>query len=173
MPSLYRSLTAATSLDALPPTLRDAVRAHAAARQFDLAGARCWLTHSTNPPGTGVIASLFGRRANPADPDLEHWTLVALHPTQLVMATLGEKRGCSVLSLPLASASVSRHSALLQALGGDAPSDSGMYVSGLPGDAGRPGTFMVKLGDDPDGTACYAAVEAAIATAKRGGSSAG
>ena len=168
MAPLYRSTTTATRFDALPAPLREAVSAHAAERQFDPAGARCWLTRSENPPGVGLLASLFGRRSNPADPDVEHWTLVALHPTQLILATLGEKRGCSVLSLPLAAASVSRQSTLARAMGGDAPGDAGLYVSGLPGTEGRPGTWLAKLGDDPEGAACYAAVEGAIAAVKRG-----
>lgn len=169
MPALYRSKTTATTLDAAPAALRGAAIAHAAARQFDLTGARCWLTRSENPPAEGFFASLLKRRANPLDPDDAHWTLVALHPTQLVIATHGERRGSAVVSLPLAQASLSRHSALVQALSPDAPTEPGMVVTGLPGDAGRPGSILAKLGDDPEGAACYAAVEAAITAAKRGG----
>lgn len=170
MPALYRSTTTATTFDRVPAPLREAVTAHAAARQFDVAGARCWLTRSENPPAEGFFSSLLKRRANPLDPDESHVTLVALHPTQLVIASHGERRGSAVVSLPLAQASISRQSALVQALGGgDVPTDTGMFVSGLPGEVGRPGSLLAKLGDDADGAACYAAVEAAIAAAKREG----
>jgi hypothetical protein len=40
------------------------------------------MTHSENSPASSAFGKLLRRRANPSDPDEEHWTAVVLHPTQ-------------------------------------------------------------------------------------------
>lgn len=162
---MYRRSTRAVALADLPASMSDHLARHAAERQLELRGARAWITHSENPPGTGLLAKALGRRANPVDPDAEHHTAVLLHSTHLVVATLGEKRGVSAVSLPLAQASVTRGSGIAARFG-VASEDSGITVSGFPGEAGRPGTYFVGLGADAAGAECAAAVEAAIVAAK-------
>ncbi len=166
MTTLYQSTTRTIGLDALPAPLLEKVRAHAAANQLALDGARVWLTRSANPKAEGLLAGLFGRRANPVDPDAEHWTCVVLHRAWLLMGTYGAQRGASALSLQLAAASVARGSALAARFGAELQSDPGFTVTGLTGEAGRPGTCFVKTGDDDDGRACFAEVERAVLAAK-------
>lgn len=164
--NLYRSTTRAASLDALPAALAAKVRAHAAANQLALDGARVWLTHSENPKSEGFLAGLLGRRSNPADADAEHWTCVVLHRAWILVGTVGERRGASALSLALASASITRGQALAGAFGAVGPSDPGFTLTGLPGEHGRPGSYFVKVGDDDDGRACVAEVERAVLAVK-------
>lgn len=166
MTTLYRSTTRALALDALPAPLLDKVRAHAASHQLVLDGARAWVTHAANPKSEGLLAGLFGRRANPVDPDAEHWTCVVLHRAWIVVGTYGVERGAAALSLQLAAASVSQGSAIAARFGAAVESDPGFTVTGFPGEPGRPGSFFVKTGDDDDGRACFAAVERAVLAAK-------
>jgi hypothetical protein len=53
-----------------------------------------------------AFGKLLRRGANPSDLDEEHWTVVVLHPTQILVTVDGAKRGTAVLSLPLVQASV-------------------------------------------------------------------
>ncbi len=161
---LYRSSTRELPLAELPPKLAAAVAEHAARHQLALDAARAWLTRSVNPVAEGMMGRLFGKRANPADPDAEHVTLVVLHSTHLVLGTEGKARGVAVLSVPLAQASVRRGSGLAEAAG--VAAEPGMQVDGLPGEHGRPGSYFVKLGEDPAGEACIEAVRAAVLAAK-------
>lgn len=166
--ALYRSSTRELALSELPPSLLSKLRDHAAAQQLSLDGpTRCWLTRSENPPSENLVARLFGRRSNPADPDPEHLTALVLHATQLLIGVYGEARGAVAMSLPLALASIGRVSELAATLG-DLASEPGMNVTGFAGELGRPGSFFVKLGEDPAGEGCYRAVEAAVRGAKGG-----
>lgn len=162
---LYRSETREVGLAALPSPLVEALNRHAEKNQLVLDRVRCFLTHSVNPPSTSFFGKLLGRRSNPVDPDPEHDTAVVLHTTHLLIATLAPSRGATVLSLPLAQASIGRMSELVKKLG-DVAAEPGMDITGFPGEHGRPGSYFVKLGEDPAGAACYAAVEAAIVAAK-------
>jgi hypothetical protein len=166
MTNLYRSTTRSLSFDALPAALAAKVREHAAAHQLALDGARVWLTHSENPKAEGFFASLLGRRSNPLDSDAEHWTCVVLHRAWILVATVGEKRSASALSLALTAASITRGQVLAGAFGAVGPSDPGFSITGFPGDHGRPGSYFVKVGDDDDGRACFAEVERAVLAAK-------
>jgi hypothetical protein len=165
---VYRRTTREADLGALAPGLSEAISAHAASRQIVLSQTRVWVTHSENPPAEGFFGKLFGSRANSADPDTEHDTVLVLHPTHLLVATAGAKRGTSVLSLPLMQASVSRGNAIAARFAGAAMADDGLTVSGFPGEHGRPGTYFVGLGAEPAGAECARAVEAAIVAAKNG-----
>jgi len=165
--ALYRSDTREVSFTSLPQPLALELRAHAAKNQLVLepSAVRCWLTHSVNPPAESFFGRMFGRRANPVDPEAEHDTVVVLHATHLLVAAWGEKRGAMALSLPLAQASIGRMSKLAAQLGGGG-TEPGMDISGFPGEHGRPGSYFVKLGEDAAGAECYRAVEAAIVAIK-------
>lgn len=162
---MYLRSTRAAALGDLPSALAEKIRAHAAAHQLVLEGVRVWWTHSENPPAEGFLGRLLGRRANSADPDAAHDTVLVLHPTHLLVATAGEKRGVAAMSLPLVQASMTRGSALAARMG-VAGGDDGMTLSGFAGEAGRPGTYFVGLGRDAAGEACAGAVEAALVAAK-------
>lgn len=170
--SLYQSTTRETTLAALDPALREAIEKHASGHQLALDGARVWLTHSINPPGSGLIAKLFGRRNNPTDPDPEHWTCIVVARTQIVLATHGPTRGTSALSLAAIAASA-RWGLDLGPLGAMAPglaADPGFSLEGFPASGatpGRAGTMFVKVSDDAAGRACFDAVVACITDAKR------
>jgi len=162
---MYQRSTRATDLQSLAPALAAALTQHAAAHQLVLDTVRVWITHSINPPAEGLLGRWLGRRSNPTDPDAAHDTVLVLHPTHVIVATAGDKRGLAVLSLPLVQASVQRGSAIAAKMG-IAGADDGMTLAGFPGTEGRPGTYFVGLGLDAEGAACVAAVEAAIVAAK-------
>jgi hypothetical protein len=161
--SLYSRSTRALAFAELEPSFRSAVVEHAAKHQLELASLRTWLTHSENPPATSFFGKLFGQRSNSVDPDPWHDTLIALHPTHLIVGTHGPKRGTSVLSLPLAQASLQRGSAGRGMPG--APTDDGITIEGFPGTVGRPGSYFVGLGPDA-ADECFSAVESAVRAAK-------
>lgn len=162
---MYRRSTHETRLTDLPAALAEALQAHASAQQLALTDVRVWSTESENPPASGWVGRLLGRRANPVDPDVRHVTVVVLHPTHLVVAMTGERRGTSVVSVPLVVASIARGSAVAARWAGVESSD-GVSITGLPGDEGRPGTLFVGLGPGPDAQACVDALEAAIRRVK-------
>ncbi len=162
---MYRRTTRETTLASLPRPIAEALSTHASSHQIELGGVRCWVTHSENPPADGFFGKLLGRRANPVDPDAEHDTVLVLHPTHVLVATSGARRGTSVLSLPLAQASLTRGSAIAARMGVAGPND-GFTLSGFPGDEGRPGTYFVGLGSGPSGEECARAVEDAIRVRK-------
>ena len=164
----YRRSTRAVTLGEVPPVLRDAIADHATKHQLSLDSVRAWLTHSENPPATGLFGKLFGKRANSVDPDAEHDSLLVLHRTHVVIATTGAKRGTAVLSLPLLQASVVRGSGVAARLAMKVPgADDGMTISGFPGDEGRPGTYFFGLGTEPAAADCFVALETAIMGVKR------
>lgn len=168
---MYRRSTRERSLCALPPAITAALEKHATDHQLTLDGAqaRVWLTHSENPEASGFFGKLFGRRANPVDPDATHDSALVLLPTHLVVATAGEKRGTAVLSLALLAASVVRGSGVAAHLAAAVPgADDGMTISGFPGKEGRPGTYFFGLGSDAAGGDCLGAVQSAIRAAKSG-----
>lgn len=162
---MYLRSTRSGVLAALPPQVAEAVTKHAAQHQLRLEGARVWITHSENPPSKGFFGKLFGSRANPVDRDAWHDTFILLHATFLVVATVGEKRPPSVLSLPLAVASMVRGTAIPLAANVPGAND-GITVTGFPGEVGRPGSYFVGLGPDAAGRECATAIEQAITSAK-------
>lgn len=167
---MYVRRTRSLRFDALPAPLATALTAHAGKTQITLdPGLASWLTQSENPRAEGMLGALFGRRANPVDPDAAHEGALVLHATQLLIATHGEKRGTAVLSVPLALASVVRGSGVSAALAAAVPgSEHGITISGFPGEHGRPGTYFFGLEPGAELEACASAVESAIAAAKRG-----
>ena len=170
---LYQSTTHETTLASLDPALRAAIEKHATGHQLTLDGARVWLTHSINPPGSGLLSKLLGRRNNPTDADPEHWTCIVVTRTQIALATHGPARGTSVLSLAAIAASA-RWGMDLGPLGAMAPglaADPGFSLEGFASatvSAGRAGTMFVKVSDDAAGRACFDAVVACITEAKKG-----
>lgn len=154
---LYVRHTRSARIVELPRRICGKLAEHAASRQIDLNDVQVWLTHSENPPASSGFARLLRRRANPVDPDEEHWTAVVLHPTQLLVATDGAKRGTSVLSLPLAQASMTADAGF-----GDA---AGFTITGFGGE--HTGSYYVGLGPEPEAADCISAVRAAISAAKR------
>ncbi|MCV7413144.1 hypothetical protein AWC05_11150 [Mycobacterium florentinum] len=154
---LYVRHTRPARIVELPRPICGKLAEHAAAHQIDLNDVRVWLTHSENPPASSAFGKLLRRRANPVDPDEEHWTAVVLHPTQLLVATEGAKRGTAVLSLPLAQASMTTHT-----IDGD---PAGFTITGFPGE--QTGSYYVGLGPEPDAAGCVSAVHEAIGAAKR------
>ncbi len=164
---MYRRTTTETRLSTLPPALAKELARHAAEHliSLDHPAPRCWLTHSENPPAEGLFGRLLGRRANPVDPEAEHWTALVLQVTHILVATLGEKRGAVAMSIPLERASLSRGEPLA-ARYGLAGGEDGVVLSGFPGAEGPPGTIFVGLAGE-SGAACARAVEEAI-RARRG-----
>lgn len=163
---MYRRETREVPLFALPAPLGAALAEHAAKHQLTLDGARAWLTRSENPPAEGFVGRLLGRRANPVDPDAEHYGVLLLVATHVLVATSGEKRGTTVLSLPLMQASFSRGAAAPAAIAATLEVGEGFTLTGFPGTVGRPGTHFVGLGAGECGEACARAVEEAIVRAK-------
>lgn len=163
--AMYRRTTRELALSALPPALAAAIEAHASRSQLRLERTRCWLTHSENPPAEGFFGKLLGRRANDVDPDVAHDSALVLHPTHVLVATSGERRGTTVLSLPLVQATMTRGSAIAARVGMAAAAD-GVTLAGFPGEVGRPGTYFFGLGPEPAAEECVRALESAILAAK-------
>ena len=163
---MYRRSTRETRLEELAAPVREALTKHAAQHQLTIGSdVRVWITHSENPPADGFFGKLFSQRANSADPDAEHDSIIVLHSSHLVFVTTGDKRGTTALSVPLAVASMQRGSAIAAKLGVTGPND-GVTVTGFPGDHGNAGSYFVGLGPDAAGAACASAIEAAIVLAK-------
>jgi hypothetical protein len=154
---LYVRHTRSSRIVELPRRICGKLAEHASSHQIDLNDVQVWLTHSENPPASSVFGKLLGRRANPADPDDEHWTALVLHPTHLLVATDGAKRGTAVISVPLAQASVTADT-------GDGD-PAGFTITGFPGE--QTGSYYVGLGPEPDAAGCVSAVHEAISAAKR------
>jgi len=163
---MYLRHTRSVRLDELPAHIRGKLAAHAESRQIQLGGVRAWLTHSENPPASSGLGKLLRRRANPSDPDDEHCTVLVLHPTQILVAIDGAKRGTSALSVPLAQASVSDDSAL-RALHPAISDQAGFTISGFAGE--QTGSFYIGLGTEAAATECFSAVQSAITAAKNPG----
>lgn len=161
---MYVRHTRSVRMGELAAHVRDKLTVHAESRQLDLSNVRLWLTHSENPPADSGFGKLLRRRANPADPDVKHDTVVVLHPTHILLVIDGAKRGTSVLSLPLTQASVVPGTGLGVKLGRLAGEDGGFTITGLEGD--RPGSFYVGLGTEPTAAECFSAIESAIIAAK-------
>jgi hypothetical protein len=165
MPTYIRQ-TRAVRADELPTRVRDELASHAQSHQIDLSKARLmWLTHSENPTAASGFGKLLRRRANPADPDAEHDTVVVLHSTHLLVAIDGAERGTSVLSVPLTQASVAPGAGLGTALGHLTGDVDGFTITGFPADR-RPGSLFVGMGTEPEAAHCFAALEQAIISAK-------
>ncbi|MDL9945788.1 hypothetical protein QSJ19_09340 [Gordonia sp. ABSL11-1] len=159
----YERTTVATDLDDLPTDMRAALGAYGLAHQLSLDDALpAWSTRSVNPPSTTMMGKLFRRRANPTDPDSEHQTVVIVHPSHVIVVISGSERGVTVLSTPLAIASITDG----PTIGGVGSGETGFTITGLPGDAGWPGSFYVGLGPEPAGRDCAEAVRAAVVAAK-------
>jgi hypothetical protein len=164
---MYARHTRPATIGDLAAHVREKLTAHADSHQLVLNDVQAWSTHSENLPSGSGLGKLLRRRANPSDPDAEHDTVVVLHPTHLLVAIDGAKRGTSVLSLPLTQASVVSGTGLDTRLGTVAGETGGFTISGLPGDS--PGSFYVGLGTEPAAAECFSAVEAAITAAKNMG----
>jgi hypothetical protein len=158
--TMYVRHTRSVQIDELPAHVRDTLMAHAEARQITLDKTRMWVTSSENPPASSAFGRLFGRRANPADPDSEHTTLLVLHPTHLLVVTDGAKRGTAALSLPLMQASVAEGAGL----GPVAADPGGFTITGFEGE--QRGSYYVGLGSEPEAADCFSAVRSAITAAK-------
>jgi hypothetical protein len=161
---MYLRHTRRVQLDELPGHIHHKLAEHAESRQIELRNVQAWLTHSENPPATSGLGKLLRRRANPSDPDDEHCTVVVLHPTQILIAVDGAKRGTSVLSLPLALASLTAGLGLTGKLNLDAMDQAGFTLTGFPGE--QTGSFYIGLGPEPAAQECLSAVGSAIAAAK-------
>jgi hypothetical protein len=164
---IYARHTRPATIGDLAAHVREKLTAHADAHQLILTDVQAWLTHSENLPSGSGLGKLLRRRANPSDPDIEHDTVVVLHPTHLLVAIDGVKRGTSVLSLPLAQASVVSGTGLDARLGTATGETGGFTISGLAGDS--PGSFYVGLGTEPAAAECFSTVEAAVTAAKNPG----
>ena len=160
----YVRHTQAVQFAELPTHVRDRLTEHAASRQIELSTVRVWATRSENPPASSGLGKLLRRRANPADPDDEHSTVVGLHPTQILVVTDGAKRGTAVLSLPLTQASVAPGNAISAKLNLPPADSAGFTITGFPGE--QVGSYYVGLGPEPAAAECFSAVRSAIAAAK-------
>jgi hypothetical protein len=157
----YERSTSATTLDALPDTVREPLIERATAAQLTLAGdARAFLTRSRRLRKPG----LFGRLTGTADMDVEHLTALVLGAKDVLVATYGERRGAAVLAARLEDVEVGGAADRLAAL----RDDEGVTVTGFPvsveGATGR-GSFFVGLGA-PDGDGARTALAEAVRRAK-------
>jgi hypothetical protein len=164
---IYLRHTQEVRLAELPDHIRKKLTEHAESRQIVLGNPRVWVTRSQNPPASTAFGKLLRRRANPVDPDEEHYTVVLLHPTQILVVTDGAKRGTAVLSLPLAQASVDFGTGLSATLNPAAADAGGFTITGFPGE--QAGSFYVGLGPEVAAVECFSAVQSAITAAKNPG----
>jgi hypothetical protein len=162
---LYERHTQSVQFDQLPTRIVTKLTEHAESRQIGLDSVSLWQTRSENPRASSGLRRLLRRRANPTDPDEEHITVVLLHPTQLLVAVDGARRGTSVLSLPLSQASVTVGSAFSSKLDPALSEAHGFTITGYPGE--RAGSFFLGLGPEPAAAECLSAVREAIAAAKK------
>ena len=161
---MYVRHTQAVQLNALPAYISDKLAEHAESRQIELNDVRAWLTQSENPAASSTFGKLLKRRANPSDPDERHSTIVVLHPTQILVLIDGAKRGISVLSLPLAQASMAPGRGLTGTLTAAAIDENGFTLTGFPGE--HTGSCYVGLGPEVAAAECISAVRSAITAAK-------
>ena len=110
------------------------------------------------------IREIAARRAISSDPDAEHWTVVVLHPTQILVVIDGEKRGTAALSVPLAQASVAAGLGLSAAPNPPIADATGFTITGVPGD--QPGSFYIGFGPETAAAECFSSVRSVIAAAK-------
>lgn len=162
--STYVRRTQSVQFDELTDRIAGKLAEHAGSRQIDLRNVRLWMTHNENPPAGGGFGKLLRHRANSSDPDAEHWTVVVLHPTQILVVIDGEKRGTAALSVPLAQASVAAGLGLSAALNPPIADATGFTITGFPGD--QPGSFYIGLGPETAAAECFSAVRSAITAAK-------
>ncbi len=159
---MYVRRTRSITLSEVHATLARSFREHAEKKQLRLEPVRCWLTQRENPPARGIFGKLFGKRANSADPDHRHATLLMLHSTHILVGTHGEKRGTAILSAPHQQLSLSEASGQLAAASGP-----GFTLTGFLGAVhGQPASYFVGLGPEPDARACLTAVKDALVKAK-------
>jgi hypothetical protein len=165
---MYVRHTQSVQLDELPARISNKLTEYAESRQIELRNVRVWMTHSQNPPASSGFGKLLRRRANPTDPDEEHWTVLVLHPTQILVVVDGAKRGTSALSLPLAQASMAPGVGLLGGLGATLNSDAidpdGFTLTGFEGE--QTGSFYIGLGAEAAAAECVSAVHTAITASK-------
>jgi hypothetical protein len=81
-----------------------------------------------------------------------------------LVATDGENRGTSSLSLPLTQASAAPGTSLGAKLGAVADDAAGFTITGFPGE--QAGSYYIGLGPEPAAAECFSAVKAAITAAK-------
>jgi hypothetical protein len=161
---MYVRRTQSVQLNKLTDRIAGKLAEHAGSRQIHLRNVRLWITHSENPPAGGGFGKLLRRRANSSDPDAEHWTVVVLHPTQVLVVIDGEKRGTAALSVPLAQASVAAGLGLSAAPNPAIADATGFTITGFPGD--QPGSFYIGPGPETAAAECFSAVRSAISAAK-------
>lgn len=159
----YSRQTTEVSMQEVPRPLIATLEAHAEKRQLKLEDVRCWLTRSDNPPAMGFFGRLFGRRANPVDPNAWSMTLVALHPTHILVSFHDESGTSATLSAPQTQLW------LHEGAGGGVT--RGVTLTGFPSAfaGGEPSSYYVGLDTGPAGEECAAALEAALVAAKNPG----
>jgi hypothetical protein len=163
MPTYVRH-TEAVQPNELPAQISDKLTEHAESRQIELSNVRVWLTHSENPLASSGFGKMLRRRANPSDPDAEHRTALVLHPTQILVVIDGAKRGTSVVSLPLAQASMAPGLGVNATLNSEAVDPAGFTLTGFEGE--QTGSFYIGLGPEAAAAECISAVRSAITVAK-------
>jgi hypothetical protein len=160
---MYVRSTQSVGIGELAPHIRDALTAHAESQQIELKDVPVWMTRSENPLASSGLGKLLRRRANSADPDAEHSTVLVLHASQILVVIDGAKRGTTALSLPLAHASVAPGSALAGATG-----RPGQHLGRVLQHrrSGRPGSLYIGMGPEPAAADCISAVRSAIGAAQ-------
>jgi hypothetical protein len=161
----YERSTTRTTYERLPEPVRAALVERAAAAQLSVpADAPAFVTASRRLKRPG----LFARMTGSSDPDTEHLTVMVLGRRDILVATMGEKRGTAVLTARLEDVEAGALEGRLRESGLAMP-DDGVSVTGFPatgeGGVAARGSFYVGLGA-PDGDAARAALADAIARAK-------
>lgn len=143
----YEHTTTETTFERLPAELRAALQERIESALLTVpADARAFLT----------------KRANP-----ENEVAFVIGPSDLLVATPGERGGPAVLLARLEDLELGSLTAVLRARGMDVPEADGVDVTGfqVSGPDGGRGTYHIGLGP-PAGEAARAALEQAIRTAR-------
>lgn len=97
----YVRRTEERALQALPAELREVTENCARRLGHELhASKSVWFTRSENPLGRGWLDRLFGRHANPADPNDVTDVALALTDAHLVIGIFGDASGPAALCAP-------------------------------------------------------------------------
>lgn len=157
----YERTTRRSSLEALPPALREALDDQVAGALLTLGPEpQVFVTESRRTGRRGLLARMTGT----ADPDHVHATALVLGTRDVLVARHGEHFGSAVLAARLNAVDVGG----LPSLGGRAPvADDGVTITGFPvsGPDGGRGSYHVGLGA-PDGPAARHALTEAVRAAK-------
>ncbi|GAA4671992.1 hypothetical protein [Phytohabitans rumicis] len=155
---LYERSSQTISVRDIRPDVLDVIEAHATARMLGSVAStatECVQTRSVSLKRPGLLARLGGATTEP-----EHQTVAVLTPTTLIVATVGEQRGITVLSTRLADVDG------IEQMNPAPVVDSSVHVQARWGSA-EASSYIVALGDDQAARAFLAALRSAVTATKQ------